>query len=365
MKKLLLASAVAALSVSAANAAPTFYGKIFMTADYVDEEFDNKSVIGKNYDENGVKINSNGSRLGLKGSEPLSANTDVIYQLEYAIDVDNDDDETFKNRDTFLGVKNNTFGEFRVGHNQSTTDYINNVVVNEGYWDNLGSTKIKQEQKVAALNMADSGRVKNSIVWQAPKFDGVPLQFAAMYANDDDIAGDNDNGWGASLMFDQGTGYTFGLAYEKDLNLRGEDEYNGVTVLNGGDLIRGTATLDLATFNSGFPVTLGALYQEADYDYGQKKEKGYVVSAQMGLTNFAKPATIYAQYNNTSNLNGIDGADSDQIVVGGKYYYQKNMIAHAYIGQNDAEDVLTRIDGVRSKGDAKVFAVGGGLEYKF
>lgn len=354
MKKLLLASAVAALSVSAANAAPTVYGKIFMTADYVDEE-----VKGGNekYDENGVEISSQGSRVGFKGSEPLSANTDVVYQLEYGIDVDGDDHQTFKNRDTYLGLKNNTFGEIRAGKNQSTTDYINNVVVNEGYWDNLGSTKLGDEQKVAALNMADSSRISNSIVWMAPKFDGVPVQFAAMYGNDDDYAGEKNNGWGASLMFDQGAGYTFGLAYEKDLNLRGEVEtLTGDTVFNGGDLIRGTATLDLATFNSGFPVTLGALYQEADYDYGDKKEKGYVVSAQMGLTNFAKPATIYAQYNNTSNLYGQNGFDSDQIVVGGKYYYQKNMIAHAYIGQNDAD---------YGNADAKVFAVGGGLEYKF
>lgn len=365
MKKLLLASAVAALSVSAANAAPTVYGKIFMTADYVDEEFD-ASIPGMNYssDENGVEINSQGSRIGFKGSEPLSANTDVVYQLEYGIDVDGDDHQTFKNRDTYLGLKNNTFGEFRAGKNQSTTDYINNVVVNEGYWDNLGSNKLVEEQRVGALNMADSSRISNSIVWMAPKFDGVPVQFAAMYANDD-YAGEKNNGWGASLMFDQGAGYTFGLAYEKDLNLRSELEtLTGDTVFSGGDLIRGTATLDLATFNSGFPVTLGALYQEADYDHGQKKEKGYVVSAQMGLTNFAKPATVYAQYNNTSNLYGADGFDSDQIVVGGKYYYQKNMIAHAYIGQNDS-DINARIDGTKVRGDGKVFAVGGGLEYKF
>ena len=77
----------------------------------------------------------------------------------------------------------------------------------------------------------------------------------------------------------------------------------------------------------------------------------------MGLTNFAKPATIYAQYNNTSDLDGVNGWDSDQIVVGGKYYYQKNMIAHAYVGQNDAD--------FGNNGDGKVFAVGGGLEYKF
>ena len=345
MKKLLLASAIAALSVSAANAAPTVYGKVFLTADYVDEEFDPSAAADRDYNEDGVQINSQGSRIGFKGSEPMTANTDVVYQLEYGIDVDGDDDQTFKNRDTYLGINNKSFGEFRAGKNQSTTDYINNVIVNEGYWDNLGSTKLDEEQKVAALNMADSGRIANSIVWKAPKFEGVPVEFAAMYANDDDITGENQSGWGVSAMFDQGAGYTLGLAYEDDLNIK-------------GSMIRGTGTLDLATFNSGFPVTLGALYQEADYDRdNSKKEKGYVVSAQMGLTNFAKPATIYAQYNNTSDLDGVNGWDSDQIVVGGKYYYQKNMIAHAYVGQNDAD--------FGNNGDGKVFAVGGGLEYKF
>ncbi|PNK60023.1 porin [Psychrobacter sp. FDAARGOS_221] len=367
MKKLLLASAIAALSVPAAQAAPTFYGKLFMTVDYVDEEADRayywheqdgfKETGGK-YDENGTQINSNGSRLGIKGSEPLSANTDVIYQLEYGVDVDADDHNSFRNRDTFLGIKNATFGEFRAGHNQSTTDYINNVIVNEGYWDNLGSTKLDGEQNAAALNMADSGRVSNSLVWKAPQIDGVPLQFAAMYANDDDIKGENDGGWGASLMFDQGTGYTVGIAYDDDVNI-------------AGDLIRGTATVDLGAMNAGVPVTLGALYQQADYDWaGSKKEKGYIVSASMDLTNFTKPAMIYAQYNNTSNLGGVDNFDSDQIVVGGKYFYRKNVIAHAYIGQNKADNMVLEVtdDGqtyTGNFGDGKVFAVGAGLEYKF
>ena len=80
MKKLLLATAVAALSVSAANAAPTVYGKAFVTVDYED--------INRNIgdDEDSVQINSHASRIGFKGSEALTATTDVIYQLEYGIE---------------------------------------------------------------------------------------------------------------------------------------------------------------------------------------------------------------------------------------------------------------------------------------
>ena len=329
MKKLLLATAIAALSVSAAQAAPTVYGKAFVTVDYEDIE----SNAG---DSDSLQINSHASRIGFKGSEAMTANTDVIYQLEYGVDIDADDSRTFASRDTFLGLNNKNFGEFRFGRNQSSLDRINNVVTADGgYWDNLGSTD----------NMVDSGRIDNSMIWTAPKYQGLPLQVSAMYAADeDDNSGD---GFGVAAMFDQGTGFTAGVAYDKDLNL-------GNNYVATGDIIRGTATVDLSKF-AAVPVTLGALYQVADFDFaGSEKEKGFVLSAAMGLQNFAKPATVYAQYNNTSNLRGFNDVDSDQIVVGGKYFYQPNMIMHAYAGQNDSD-----------REETKTLAIGGGLEYLF
>ncbi|WP_182405156.1 porin [Psychrobacter sp. GP33] len=350
MKKLLLATAVAALSVSAANAAPTFYGKAFVAADYINAEFDGPD--GNMYDESTVEINSHSSRLGLKGSEAMTANTDVIYQLEYGTSITGDN-ATFTNRDTFLGINNKQFGEFRAGKNQSTLARIDNVVVNEGYWDNLGQT-VNEKQTIAALNMADSNRLPSSIIWTAPKYNGLPLQLSAMYSSND-VDGDNsdDSGFGVAMLFDQGTGYTAGLAYDKDQNI-------------DGDIIRGTATVDLGKYIAA-PVNLGALYQVADYNQGSSKEKGLVVSAQMALANFARPASVYAQYNKTDNLNGLNNADSNQIVVGGKYFYKDNIIAHAYAGLNKADNVqynpaeLT----VSPRGDAEVLVVGTGLEYKF
>ena len=357
MKKLLLATAVAALSVSAANAAPTLYGKAFLAMDYVNAEFDGPT--GNMYDEDTVEINSHASRIGLKGSEAMTANTDVIYRLEYGTSIDGDKNG-FTNRDTYLGVANKQYGEFRVGKNQSSLARIDNVVVNQGYFDNLGQTE-NENEVVSALNMADSNRIPSSIIWTAPKYDGLPLQLSAMYSSDD--ANGNDNaGFGVAMMFDQGTGFTAGVAYDKDQNI-------------AGDIIRGTATVDLGKYMAA-PVTLGALYQVADYDYaGSEKEKGLVVSAQMALNNFARPAAIYTQYNNTTNLNGFDNADSDQIVVGGKYFYKDNIIAHLYAGVNNADNVgyaygakdpITDEDIVaRTNGDAQVVVVGTGLEYLF
>ncbi|MBE0405784.1 porin [Psychrobacter sp. AOP22-C1-22] len=342
MKKLLLATAVAALSVSAANAAPQIYGKAFVTADYVNAD----DVIGDD-DSNSLQINSNASRLGFKGSEAMTANTDVVYQLEYGVDIDGEGSQTFKSRDTFLGLANKTTGEFRFGRNTSVLDYVNNVTVTEGFWDNLGSNTLADGGVVEALNMQSDERQDNSIVWIAPKYAGLPLELALQYSADESFVEDNDdrnNGYGASLMFDQGTGYTAGVAYTKDMDA------------GAGDVIRGTATVDLGKFIAA-PVMLGALYQQTDYDFdGSDKEKGLVVSAEMGLANFARPASVYLQYNKTDNLAGLEDYDSDQIVLGGKYMYKDNMIAHAYIGQNSAD---------WEDNDADVFAVGGGLEYLF
>ncbi|MBP3945367.1 MULTISPECIES: porin [unclassified Psychrobacter] len=373
MKKLLLASAIATLSVSAVQAAPTVYGKAFVTANYVNAELDRQSMdlpndtININEDSSSVQVSSHSSRLGFKGSEAITANTDVIYQLEYGIKIDDSGSSNigFKSRDTYLGFKNKDYGQFRFGRNYSVSDYVNNVTVNEGYWDNIGSSSLGGDGTLSeALTLTDGERINNSIVWIAPKYNGLPLELALQYGADESFVSDSDDrdsGFGASLMFDPGTGFTAGVGYDKDMSVTGE-------------ILRGSASVDLGKYMA-YPVKLGALYQQVDFDNSDDEEKGLVVSAEMGLTNFARPASVYLQYDKTENLAGLGGNDSDQIVLGGKYKFKDNMIAHAYIGQNSADlengllvvrnNADDTIDSVKARGDADVFAIGGGLEYKF
>ena len=85
--------------IPVAQAAPTVYGKAYVTVDYVDEE-------SETVDNDEIQLNSNSSRIGFKGSEPITDNTDVIYKLEYGIDVDENKGKNFKSRDTYLGLAN-------------------------------------------------------------------------------------------------------------------------------------------------------------------------------------------------------------------------------------------------------------------
>ncbi|WP_439275258.1 porin [Psychrobacter sp. 1U2] len=356
-----------------AQAAPEIYGKAFVVADYVDQQadYDNRNGSVNDADENALQINSHSSRIGVRGTEAITDSTDVIYRLEYGIDIDGDDSQILQSRDTYLGLKNKAYGELRLGHNSSVFSYLYGPILNRGYWDNLGTRTLGDNENVAALNMLDYTRSKDSALWIAPEYQG--LQLIMQYAANESLES-SGNGYGAALKFDKGAGYTAGIAYSKDIEASGSidtldlvNEGNNIKSISyGGDAFRGTLTLDVDRYiDIATPLTLGAVYQQADYDFrGSDKEKGLILSSKIGLNNLSRPAFIYVQYNKTDNLNGISNNDSDQIVVGGEYNFKDNMIAHAYIGQNWA-DYTSPTDPSNSVADIKVFAVGAGLEYLF
>ncbi|WP_415195913.1 porin [Psychrobacter glaciei] len=317
-------------------------------------------------------MDSHSSRLGFRDSEAITANTDVIYQLEYGVEIDSsgEDNIGFKSRDTYLGLVNKDFGEFRFGRNYSVVDYVNNVTITEGYWDNLGSSSLDDNDSFSdALTLTDGDRINNSIVWIAPKYNDLPLNLVLQYGADETFlsdSSDSKSGFGASLMFDRGTGFSAGVAYDKDMTI-------------SGDIIRGSASVDLGKYTS-HPVIIGALYQEADYDgsniFNSATEKGLILSAELGLTNFTRPATVYLQYDKTDNLGGLDNNNSNQLVLGGKYMFKEHIIAHAYAGYNSADlenglVILNELESnneaelVAAHGSADVLAIGGGIEYLF
>lgn len=388
MKKPFLILATFVLYPSIVQAAPEVYGGAFVTADYVtkEESFKDDSVgNAEDIDDSAFEINSHVSYIGFRGTNALFDATDLTYQLEYGLRIDGEVD-TLESRDTYLGILDQRFGEFRFGRNSSVIGYVNNVTVTRGYWDNLGATQLESSEELAALNMLDEARLNNSILWIVPKYDDLPLQLTLQYANGEEDE-DSNAGFGTSIMFDQSLGFTAGITYSKDMDVDGQIkrlndmDVSGATAINrltyGGDVVRLTTTTDLSKYTS-YPLKLGILYQQTNYDYvDSAKEKGIVVSADMRLNNFARPASIYLQYNQTDNLNGANDSKSDQIVIGTTYSFADNMIAHAYAGQSSANYVRAgtfknvensdNIDEIvtRVKSDIDILAIGAGLQYLF
>ena len=330
MKKLLLATAIAALSVSAANAAPTVYGKAFLTLDLVEADVD-VSAPGFtdeiNADER-TSLNSNASRIGLKGSEALTANTDLLYQLEYGIDVDADSDQ-FYSRDTYLGLQNAEYGKVLAGRLTAIDDYVNFANVTQG--GVLGGDNV--------LASFDAPRLDNSFAYFSPSYNN--MQFMAMYGLDEDNFVDEQNIAGVAGKYAMGP-MNAGLSY---IQASGDEI---------GDFKKAIRVSGNYAVNPA--LTVGALYQNTDLNTDDN-ENAFTLSGEMKT---ATPWTAYAQADVVSNVDGDKDADALRGVVGGKYAINAATTGHVYGAYLNEE-----YDDGTNKEDYDGFGIGGGIEYKF
>lgn len=320
MKKLLLATAVAALSVSAAHAAPTVYGKALVTVDYSD--FD---------DESTTKLNSTTSRIGFKGAEALTANTDLVYQLEYGVEIDSDNGGTVKgksqnqfySRDTYLGLSNKQYGTLVAGRLSAIDDNINYVSQTVGQYDGFNAASW------------DGERVNNAMAYFSPAYNG--LQFMGMYAVEEDNASD---------LATDAEAFGVGVKYEP----ANQPFRAGATYIKSGDF---NTTRLSGAYDLNNQIGLGALYQISDLDTSDKEN----LAAVSATYKTATPWTAYAQAEMTSNVGGVDGDDAQRLVLGGKYAFKANATGHVYAGYSNLEQ--------EGQDDKDGFGIGTGIEYKF
>ena len=320
MKKLLLATAVAALSVSAAHAAPTVYGKALVTVDYSD--FD---------DESTTKLNSTASRIGFKGAEALTANTDLVYQLEYGVEIDSDNGGTvkgksqnqFHSRDTYLGLSNKQYGTLVAGRLSAIDDNINYVSQTVGQYDGFNAASW------------DGDRVNNAMAYFSPAYNG--LQFMGMYAFEEDNASD---------LPTDAEAFGVGVKYEP----ANQPFRAGATYIKSGDF---NTTRLSGAYDLNNQIGLGALYQISDLDRSDKEN----LAAVSATYKTATPWTAYAQAEMTSNVGGVDGDDAQRLVLGGKYAFNANATGHVYAGYSNLEQ--------EGQDDRDGFGIGTGIEYKF
>lgn len=343
MKKLLLASAVAALSITAAQAAPTVYGKVFLSLDIQDGN-DVAKAAGL---DTRSQLNSNASRLGVKGSEALTANTDVVYQLEYRLDTDASGQRNWEARDTYLGLAHKELGTLVGGRLTAIDDYINYAKVVQG--GVVGGDDV--------LAGWTGPRANNAFAYFSPNYNGA--QFMGMYALDENGSADNLSGdaFGVGVKYEpENSPIKAGLTYIKasqfgHLNAASADlDADEKIVTNGGKFQTVRASVAYAL---NPVVTVAGQYQFSDYN-SNKDENSFTVSGSYKVAQ--TPWTAYAQADVVDNFKGISNYDKQRLAVGGKYAFNKNTTGHLY-----GAYMKTELNNV----DAKSYGAGAGLEYKF
>ena len=288
---------------------PTFYGKMNVSQEFIQQED------AGSYSE----LNSNASRLGVKGNFELNEAITAFYQAEYQIDVDGDGD-TFKKRNTFLGAKG-SFGKVQAGifdsalkASQKKVDVFNDLAAD-----------IKENVT------ASDARVKNAVRYQSPSLSGLVLTFD--HINGEVAEDDNGteitptNSQSMSAAFTQDMVY---VAVAHDIGVQGA----------GIDVTRVVGQLNL---DGG--IQLGALWETED-DNGESND-GMMLSAAVKA---ASKVTLKGQYASSD----IKKEGATQITLGADYKLAKNAKVFGYVSDSETD---------ADSSGMQVFAVG--AEYKF
>ncbi|WP_250462088.1 porin [Microbulbifer litoralis] len=258
MKKTAISLAIAAVLPTLANAdAFEFYGKANVDFQSADEG-----------DGAVTDIQSNASRLGVKGELPFDNGVKGIYKMEYGVDIDGDSEETLKRRNVYAGLEGG-FGQVIGGRfdtplrlAQKKVDLFNDL---EG---DIGSVITKSEN-----------RESSSVQYTTPSFAGFTAT-AAHISHSDEVIGEDQ--FGEEITRDNGTSVS--LAYDR----------NGIYLAYGFD--QGVEAHDwqvqrlAGQYNVG-PFQLGALYEEQEKDDGTTQD-GWMTSAAYTINRW----TMKAQY---------------------------------------------------------------------
>lgn len=381
MKKLLLATAISAMGITAAQAAPTVYGKLHVSVDNIDKRQGTGS-------DNLFQVNSNASRFGVKGEEKLTDNLSAIYLAEWEVSTDGDDisgvDKGSKldlfQRNRYVGLKYDGVGAFKVG---KVDTYVKTAQGKVDYFNDIHVLDMKTQ-------LSGENRVNNVIALESdPKaLAGLGFNLMLQQGEGSKLAGDNSEDKSESI----GDAISASIVYDnKDLGLygavAGDKNIVSTFAANGkkaeAEVIRVVGSLDMGALANVPGLTLNALLQTAKPTnlsaaakaksitvgetttpagefYAFDKENSFLVGAgyKIGDT----PWSVKVQYQqSTTEYKVASKPDAQLAQIGGMvdYAFNSKTRAYGYVAQQTDD----RKDSGKDRDDLNF--VGLGLEFNF
>ncbi len=282
MKKNLVAVIVAGvlaapLAAQAQTANVTLYGRLNLTAEVVNAEQSDGSK--GNY----FRVNSNSSRLGVRGTESLGGGLNAIFQIESSISGDSSGG-TLAGRETFAGLQGG-WGTVKIGNFLAPYDKINDIFGNVPTLTSsiLSTASVWAQGGLGKTAGGFDARLGNSVRYDSPKVGG--FDGSVQVSQYDTSGGYGTDAQQRSHAYVLGAGGFYnngplqvGLAYEANNNVRGLglDDYG----------------LSLAgAWNFG-AFTLGGVWERLKYDVpsGDVHRDYFGISGTFNLG----PGQIYA-----------------------------------------------------------------------
>lgn len=260
------------------------------------------------------KLNSNASRIGLKGSSQISEGLSVFYKTEFEVCVDDGDckGNTLGQRNIFAGIKGQ-YGSLLAGKNDTPTKQAQKKI--DLFNDSVGDIK---------KTFAGENRMSNIIAYTTPKYGNFSASYAVMPSEA------VDGGLADSK--------SYSVNYKKDgLYVAVAADSN----VKDADILRIVSQYKFDAWKLGF------MYQDSEEleDSVIKEKSGYFASVAYKCDNI----TYKAQYGN--NENDTDGLDKTTLSLGADFKLAKNTKSFVFFTDNE------------SSSSTKTFGLG--LEHKF
>jgi predicted porin len=348
MKKTLISASVASVLTLASFGAladgPSFYGRLDLAVTNSDQSTTLQGgTNGAEVGESGTYLENNFSHVGVKGSESLTSNIDVIYQMEFQVENTSGSGDVFKARNTFLGLKSQA-GTVLVGRNDTVFKQA------EGGVDIFGNTNADIDRIVAGQTRASDG-----IWYYSPKIaDLITLNATyLMEDNQTDKAGNRIDESQYALSA------TIGDKKLKAQNYYVAAAYNTV---GGIDAYRGVAQVKLGDFK------IGGLFQNTESQTTDQEGNSYFVNVAYNLSGVNLKAEYGVDeggfgkyYKNITDVEGTD-VNVQQITVGADYKISKSTMVYGHYAMYSGDHKVA--DGAKvDLEDDNVFTIG--MRYNF
>ena len=249
MNKNILAIAVTAAMVATATVAtagdePTFYGKIHMSIDSVDNG-------GSNDGDDGLYVSSNSSRLGIKGAVDLDGGLKAVYKYEMGTNYSTADGGSTNaslrgNRNAYMGLKGG-FGQVIAGRHDMPFKTVGRKA------DFFGDTIGDHRSITRSANGDDYADRRDNVLVYTNKFGAVGFKLA--YAPEEGTPDSTDMGIG--LTYKQGP---LKVMFAHEVHGGGNLTTNNDST---GDVITGAYKMGNMSFLAGY-----GMVSDADGDKG-------------------------------------------------------------------------------------------------
>lgn len=335
-KKTLTATAISALVLSSFStfaAESNFYGRLDIALTHSDNGTTTQNK------KSGSVLENNFSRLGVAGSEQIKSNIELLYRVEVQVNSATDDDDVFKPRNTYLGIKS-TLGTVLVGRNDTV------MKTSKGTAEAFALTN-------AAYNRMIAGQVRKAdgITYYSPKVADI-FTLNATYLMDDNYEGVKEQQYAFSIIMGdkklKKSPYYLAAVYN---TIAGVDAYRGVAQVKFGD------------------VKLSGLYQNTkSQSFSDKQGDSFFVSAIYNVSGvslkaeYGKDKAGFGKYlknsiSDSTHYAQATDVDIDSFTVGADYRLSKSTKVYAHYAMYSGEYQIANSGSIIELEDDNVVSV--------